>query len=154
MRSLEENKAEIFRRAQERIQKQRRRTRRVLAIGLPLMLSLGVVGLLLAGGKGTGAEPERVEEFTQGSYVCTYVRAEIHTAEKTWTVTDKAEVTQIFNAVFEEGEKSQEPQMGENNLGTQEQVAYRIVLYNEDGSFREYCVPEEQWEYFGLDMEE
>ncbi len=151
MRTLQENKAEIFRRAQERIQKRRAVRRRVTAIGLSAVC-IGVIGAVVLQPPRepmVGAPPK--ENFQDGSIVCTYVRAEIYAGDEMWTVTDKVAVTKLFEAVFDENGAAADRG---NAAAGQSGVPYRIILFNEDGTRVEYMMSELQWQVFGLEMEE
>ena len=104
MRDLNECKAEVFRRSENRIKQRKRRRNRVLSLCIPLCLVVGALLLLpeLAPNR-KGTESNKVQDETSASIVCTYTRVEILNAgqelieEK--TVTDKVEVTKLFNAL-------------------------------------------------------
>ncbi len=68
MRSLEEYKAEIFRRSEARIEKRKRQRRRVLAVCIPLCLCVGVGALLSKLPLAQKAEDASMPEKADGSF--------------------------------------------------------------------------------------
>ena len=104
MRDLNECKAEIFRRSENRIKERKKHRNRVLSLCIPLCLVVGALlmlpGLSLAQ---KNAEQENTKLENTESIVCTYTKVEILNAGQglipEMTVTDKVGVTKIFCAV-------------------------------------------------------
>lgn len=107
MRELNECKAEVFRRSENRIKERRKNRNRVLAccISLCLIITLCSVtifpAMIPAGTENASGDANELQ--IQGSIVCTYTEAEIQDAgqfpEHYEKVTDKVAVTNIFCAV-------------------------------------------------------
>lgn len=110
MRDLKECKAEVFRRSENRIKARKKLRNRVLSLCIPVCLVIGAL-LILPGlpsqqknashSEGIRGEQGKVDNTT--SIVCTYTKVEILNAGQKpiagKTVTDKVEVTKIFNAI-------------------------------------------------------
>lgn len=109
MRELNECRAEIFRRSEKRIRDRKRRRALVTAVCIPLCLMLTVLPFVLPPSMSPNSEDgaaEGTDEMTeinvQESFVCTYIRADIHyegVLPEDKTFTDRAEVTRLFCAV-------------------------------------------------------
>lgn len=141
MRNLDQYKAEIFRRSQQRIQKRRR----ILAGCIPAVLCVALcTGALLPGIlSATKDAPLNRNEGTQGgndyygSIVCTYTLAEIQATGSApahcQKVTDKVAVTKIFCAIHGLFDDAAEPPP-EVNDGT------GSVLDKETAGAAGYCI--------------
>lgn len=150
MRTMQENKAEIFRRAQVRIEKRRAVRRRVTAIGIPVLLGVGLLSVTLLPPRTQMDSGPQQETYQAGSIVCTYVRAEVYAGDESWTVTDKVAVTKIFEKVFDyDGAIT-----GNGQAAAGHSAKYQVVLFNEDGTSVDYTMTEEQWQALGLDQED
>ena len=110
MRDLNECKAEVFRRSERRIQARRKARNRILACCVPLCLAVAVwsvtiLSTMLQANKSSNlAADGAVEENSAGSHTCSYTEVVIRNADSTngdtQRITDKVEITRIFEAVF------------------------------------------------------
>ena len=170
MRELNECKAEVFRRSEERI-KQRKKTRnRVLACCIPLCLCLAVCSAaflpaMLSSEKSAKNEAadmlaKEEYEYSEGNLVCSYVTAEIKnmngTAEDYQEIRDKAEVTRIFEVLYsvfpnKNGSSKEDKEFGQEsdvqdydtNAGSKK-TEYKITLTAADGSYTVYILSDNE----------
>ena len=164
MRELNECKAEIFRRSEERIKQRKKARNRVLAFCIPLCLCLAVCSASFLpailysdkSAKNEAADMLAKEEceYSEGSLVCSYVTAEIRnmngTAEDYQEIRDKAEVTRIFEVLYSvfpniDGSSKGDKEFGQKsnvqdydtNAGSKK-IEYKITLTAADGSYTVY----------------
>lgn len=107
MRELNELKAEIFSRSEKRIKERKRKRAAVLALAVPICITVAVCSATLLPkitSDGADAFLEEVtgtlEDGTSGSLVCSYTEVTVYGKNDTVTITDKVQVTKIFQAVF------------------------------------------------------
>lgn len=110
MRGLSECKAEVFRRSENRIKEGRKKRNRVIALCIPLVLFITAYSVMIlpammpAGEANHNGHGEMYGESANGSDVCSYTEVVIRNADspdgESQRVTDKAAVTEMFEAIF------------------------------------------------------
>ena len=111
MRELNECKAEVFRRSENRIQERKKIRNRVLAWCIPLCLigtiwSVTILPAMPSQERKNEAAPEQdaVNEKSDASIFCSYVKVEVQNASAFPTFyreeTDTVKVSQIYAAIF------------------------------------------------------
>lgn len=100
MRDLNECTAEVFRRSGERIKEMKRVRRRVLAVCVPLCFCVAVISVLALYQPVTKADMSK-DDASNGSIVCSYVKAEIKGSDGSRTLSDRLEVWNIYFALYD-----------------------------------------------------
>lgn len=110
MRELNECKAEIFRLSEKRIKARKKAIKRAFALCIPLcivslILSVAVIPAMMPTKEANDEaqiELPNLVNGSSGSYVCSYTKIVISDSEgdSVREITDKAQVTQIFELIF------------------------------------------------------
>ena len=108
MRDLKECTAEVFRRSEERLKKQKRARLRIVAVCVPLLVIASLAAAMLPPGTPAKRAHDEADHFvaeSAGSYECAFTALEIQKPEQNKRVTDRPEVAKAYFAVcsfFEE----------------------------------------------------
>lgn len=140
MRELNECTAEVFRRSDERIKRTKKVRKRVLTVCVPLCLFAMVMSAaLLPPVLGTKKSDY---DTSNGSYYCSFVKAEIKGTDGSRKVDDVLEVIDIYFTVydmFNDGEEKAEPSLKEDVLSGGTAEEYLVgAEYGADFGFAKY----------------
>lgn len=140
MRDLNECTAEVFRRSGERIKEMKRVRQRVLAVCVPLCFCVAVISVLALSQPATKADTSK-DAVSNGSCVCSFVKAEIKGEDGSRTVSDRLEVWNIYFALHDmfedDGEAETIPLAEENGAVSDDAVYYDRPIVVESAS--DYC---------------
>ena len=153
MRELNECKAEVFRRSENRIRERRKMRNCVLAWCVPFVLCISVCSVMIWAAMMPGDKSnETIGESIDESYVCSYTEVVIQNANSTYgdfqRVTDKAEVTRLFEAIYSlydgdclVSDANEEFKSGSESIKNEnENTSYIISFITEDGSETVYTL--------------
>lgn len=127
MRDLNECTAEVFRRSGERIKEMKRVRRRVLAVYAPLCFCVAVISVLVFSQPASKVDMSK-DDASNGSIVCSFVKAEIKGSDGGRTVSDRLEVWNIYFALYDmfedDGEAETAPFAEEDGAVSDDSLCY------------------------------